>query len=162
MTVAIKIPKNHYQWGDYDGHVFEKKLNVIYDIVVYWKKNLLMFLAGRAEKNYIDKITLLLNAWIQDPAMKHITLKVIMVMPSLILQKPSPRSKVNDHSEALRQKMILWQSGDLLQLLKEAETFQEGLKDSTKPKSIAQLSKKFVEHLEHGEWGTAWRMAYCL
>ena len=43
--------------------------------------------------------------------------------------------------------MILLQSGDLLQLFKETETIQKGLKDSTKPKSIAQLSKKFVEHM---------------
>ena len=43
--------------------------------------------------------------------------------------------------------MILLQSGDLLQLFKETETIQKGLKDSTKPKSIAQLSKIFVEHM---------------
>ena len=46
--------------------------------------------------------------------------------------------------------MILWQSGDLLQLFKEAETIRKRLKDSTKPKSIAQLSKKFVENMNKG------------
>ena len=51
--------------------------------------------------------------------------------------------------------MILWQSGDLLQLLKEAETIQTGLKDSTKPKSIAQLSKKFGEHMNEGNINSA-------
>ena len=85
MAVPINISKNHYKWGDYDGHVFEKNLNLIYDIIVYWKKNLFMFPAGRAGKDYIDEITRLLNAWIQDSAMKHITFKAIMVMPSLIL-----------------------------------------------------------------------------
>ena len=78
-----------------------------------------------------------------------------MVMPSLILQKPSRSSKEKDNSEALRQRMILWQSGDLLQLFKEAETIQKGLKDSTKPKSIAQLSKKFVEHINKGDINSA-------
>ena len=34
-TVLINIPKNHYKWGDYDSHTFEKNLNVIYDIIVY-------------------------------------------------------------------------------------------------------------------------------
>ena len=105
---------------------------------------------SRARKDYTDEITRLLNAWIQDSGMKHNTFKAIMVMPSLILQKPSCNSKAKDHTEALRQKMILWQSGDLLQLFKEAETIQKGLKDSTKPKSIAQLSKKFVEHMNKG------------
>ena len=128
----------------------EKKINVIYDIIVYWKKNLFMVPTGRARKDYTDEITRLLNAWIQDSGMKHNTFKAIMVMPSLILQKPSCNSKVKDHTEALRQKMILWQSGDLLQLFKKAETIQKGLKDSTKPKSIAQLSQKFVEHMNKG------------
>ena len=50
-------------------------------------------------------------------------------------------SKAKDHSEAIQRRMILWQSGDLLQLFKEAETIEKGQKDSIKPKSIAQLSK---------------------
>ena len=107
MAFPINISKNLYKWGDYNGHVFEKNLNVIYDIIVYWKKNLFMLPTGRAGKDYIDEITRLLNAWIQDSAMKHITFKAIMVMPSLILQKPSRNSKVKDHSEALRRRMIL-------------------------------------------------------
>ena len=51
--------------------------------------------------------------------------------------------------------MILWRSGDLLQLFKEAETIQKGLKDSTTPKSIAQLSKKFVENMNKGNINSA-------
>ena len=135
--------------------LLKKNLNVIYDIIVYWKKNLFMLPTGRAGKDYIDEITRLLNAWIQDSAMKHITFKAIMVTPSLILQKPSRNSKVKDHSEALRRRLILWRSGDLLQLFKEAETIQKGLKDSTTPKSIAQLSKKFVEHMNKGNINSA-------
>ena len=48
---------------------------------------------GRAGKDYIDEITRLLNAWIQDSDMKHIRFKAIMVMQSLILQKPSATQK---------------------------------------------------------------------
>ena len=56
----------------------------------------------RAGKDYTDEITRLLNTWIQDSAMKYITFQTIMVMSSLMLQKPSRKSKVKDHSEALR------------------------------------------------------------
>ena len=77
----------------------------------------------------------------------HVT---IMVMSSLILQKPSRNSKAKGQSEVHRRIMILWQSSDLLQLFKETETIQKGLKDSTKSKSIAQLSKKFAEHMNKG------------
>ena len=47
-----------------------------------------------------------------------------MVIPSFILQKPSRNSRAKDRSEPLRRRMILWQSGDLLQLFKEAKTIQ--------------------------------------
>ena len=143
MTAPINIPKNHYKWDDYDGHVFEKNLNVIYDIIIYWKKNLFMLHTGRAGKDYIDEFARLLNAWTQDSAMKHITFKVIMVMRSLILQKTSRNSKAKDHSEALRRRVTLWQSVELLQLFKEAKTIQNRLTYSTKPKSIAQMLKSF-------------------
>ena len=146
MTVSVNILKNHYKWGNYDGHVFEKSLNVIYDIIAYWKKNLFM-LPTTAGKDFIDEITCLLNAGIQYP-MEHITFKVIMVMPSLIPQKSSHNSKGKGHSEAFQRRMILWKSGDLLQLFKEAETIQKGLKESIE--SIAQPSKKFVEHINKG------------
>ena len=155
MTVPINIPKNHYNWSDYDDYVFEKKFNVIYNIMVYWKKNVFMLPAGRAGKDYIDEITRLLNTWIQDSAIKHNTFKAIMVMSSSILKKPSRNSKAKDHSEALQQNMVLRQSGDLLQLFKETGTIQKGIKDSTKPKSIAQLSKKFVEHMNKGNINSA-------
>ena len=78
----------------------------------------------------------------QDFAMKHILLKAVMMMQSLILQKPSGNSKAKDHSEALRGRTTLWESGDLLQLFTEVEIIQ---KRSTKAKWTAQLSKKFSE-----------------
>ena len=51
--------------------------------------------------------------------------------------------------------MVLWQSVDSLQLFKEAEAIQRGLKDSTQPKWIAQWSKKFVEHMNKGNINSA-------
>ena len=42
-----------------------------------------------------------------------------------------------------------------MQLFKEAEAIQKGLKDLTKTKSIAQLSKKFVEHMNKSNINSA-------
>ena len=61
----------------------------------------------------------------QDLAMKHITLKAVMMMQSLILQKPSRNSKAKGHSEALRGRTTPWESGALLQLFTEAEIIQK-------------------------------------
>ena len=71
------------------------------------EEKLIMLLIDQARKDYRDEITRLLNAWTQDSAIKHLTFKAIMVMPSLILQKPSRNSKVKDHSEAFQRRIVL-------------------------------------------------------
>ena len=71
------------------------------------EEKLIMLLIDQARKDYRDEITRLLNAWIQDSAIKHLTFKAIMVMQSLILQKPSRNSKVKDHSEAFQRRIVL-------------------------------------------------------
>ena len=68
-----------------------------------------------------------------------------MIMPSLLLQKPSKESKSKDHLKALEQRMELCQSGDLLELLQESLTIQRNLKSVKGSKTVAQISKKFVE-----------------
>ena len=51
-----------------------------------------------------------------------------MKMPKLLLQKPSKNSKSKDHLKALERRIELWTTGDLLDLLKEAETIHRSLK----------------------------------
>lgn len=63
----------------------------------------------------------------------------IMVMPNLLLEKPAQKLKSKDHLSALDKRMELWESGELLVLLKEAETIQKYLKATNKH----QLSKKY-------------------
>ena len=71
------------------------------------EEKLIMLLIDQARKDYRDEITRLLNAWIQDSAIQHLTFNAIRVMPSLILQKPSRNSKVKDHSEAFQRRIVL-------------------------------------------------------
>ena len=44
---------------------------------------------GKAGKEFSNEITLLPNAWVDDSSLKDIAFKAIMVLPSLLLQKPS-------------------------------------------------------------------------
>ena len=78
-----------------------------------------------------------------------------MVMPSLFLQKPSKVSKSKDHVAALERRLKLWHSGNILELLKEAQTIQEGLKSFMQPKTIAEISKQFAERMQKGNVNSA-------
>ena len=60
-----------------------------------------------------------------------------------LLQKPSKKSKAEDHLKALKRRLESWISGDLLKLLKEAETIQKSLRSKKTSTKIAEISKRF-------------------
>ena len=70
-----------------------------------------------------------MNEWLQESPLKDIAFKAMMVMPNLLLQKPSKNSKAKDHLKALERLLESWISGDLLEL-KEAETIQKSLRSN--------------------------------
>ena len=88
--------------------------------------------SGAAEKKYIEEIIRFLKLWIQDSPLKSIALKAIHVMPALLLQKPSNKSKSKDHVVSLERRLKLWEEGDIRNLLHEGETIQERMKISEK------------------------------
>ena len=71
-----------------------------------------------------------MNEWLQESPLKDIAFKAIMVMPNLLLQKPSKNSKAKVHLKALERRLESRISGDLLELLKEAETIQKSLRSN--------------------------------
>ena len=139
-----------YKWGELDGNVFEKHLHSIYEQIVYWRKNVFLLPTGKLVQSYIEETTRLMNEWVRDSPFKNVAFKAIMVMPSLLLQKPSKVSKCKDHVAALERRLKLWHSGNILELLKEAQTIQNGLKSVAQPKTIAEISKRFAEQMQKG------------
>ena len=78
-----------------------------------------------------------------------------MVIPALLLQKPSGNSKSKDFKQALERRFVWWQQGDLLKLLKESEFIQKRLKSSTPSKNIEAVSKKFSNLMKAGKINAA-------
>ena len=109
-----------YIWGKYKDHEFEKNLSQVYETVVFWRKNLFLLPSGKAGRKFIGKVSRLMSEWLHDSPLKDVTFKAIMVMPSLLLQKPSQKSKSKDHLTALEQRLELWESEEVMELLKES------------------------------------------
>ena len=118
MTFPINIPKNHYKWGDYDGNVFEKNhTRNIWHHCLLEEKLIRASHMSNRERLY---------RW-NHTVVKYMDTRFcyeVYYVPS-------------DNGNVIH----------LLRLFKDTETIQNGLKDSSKPKSVAQLSKKFVEHM---------------
>ena len=79
-------------------------------------------------------------------SLKDIAFKTIMVLPSLLLQKPSKKSKAKDHWAVL----TLWHDGNILELSKEGATTEGTLKSVNTRNTIGEISKNFIKKTKHG------------
>ena len=81
----IETPEVRYKWGRCDSYQFEENLSLVYEKIVYWKKNIFLLPPGHTGKQCIEETTKLMNEWLHDSPSKDIAFKAIMVMPSLLL-----------------------------------------------------------------------------
>ena len=91
-----------------------------------------------------------MNECLHDSPLKDIPFKTIMIMPSLLLQKPSQKSKSREHLKALERRMDLWTSGEILDLIHKEETIQKDLRPSNTPPTVAEISKRFTREMHKG------------
>jgi len=64
----------------------------------------------------------------EESALEPIALTAAMVMPVLLLQKPHPSSKSQDHVACLHRRLDSWKTGDINNLMIEGRTIQHRLK----------------------------------
>ena len=138
----------------YDGNYFSNLIESFYDEGVFWKKNVFEIPSGKAGKAFIRLQTEWLSKFNTDTNFKRISLKVFMILPIILLQKPSARSKAKDHSEALLRCTDWFQSGDIERLIAEGQEIQRRLKPK---KSQQDISKTFSKLMMEGKIDSALR-----
>ena len=77
-----------------------------------------------------------------------------MLLPSLLLQKPSKESKAKEHFEKLKERLNLWYEGKIEKLLSEGRTIQRRLL-SSKRRSDTDVSKIFTKLMLQGKVNAA-------
>ena len=75
----------------------------------------LLLPSGQAGKSFEDEIFRLVNESIRESPLKDIAFKAIMVIPGLLLKKPSRKSKSKDHLTSLENRMKLWHAGGVVE-----------------------------------------------
>ena len=157
-TNDVDILNTNFVWGEKSGHEFARDLDNIYERVVVFKQNLFKLPSGAAGKSYIRECTRLLRSWHSKSNLREVAWKCIMVMPALLLQKPSSTSKSKDHSLALKRRLLAWERGDLHELLRESETIQSRIKSSVPKNSIDAVSRKFASLMKKGNLNAAMKL----
>ena len=140
----ISTPSLRYKWDNYQDYLSERNVSLAYEKIVNWKKNLFLLPSGQAGKSFIDEMSRLINESIRKSPLKDIAFKAIMVMPCLLLEKPSRKSKSIDNLTSLENRMKLWHVREIMELLKEAETILKDLRVSNTLSTIAEISKNLL------------------
>ena len=74
--VVVENEKVLYTWGKYRDIEFEENVSFAYEQIVYWKKNLFLLPTGKAGRHFIDEVTRLINAWVEESPLKRISIRV--------------------------------------------------------------------------------------
>ena len=133
-------------WG---GHTFDELkqiVNSVYEEIVHWRKNLFKLPSGAAGKNYIVEKTRLIQMWVDDQQPTcQIALKLVMIMPALLLQKPCKKSTAKQHTEYLTRRLNMWTIGNFDEMMKEGRGIQQQLKANQGTESADHIAKVFAK-----------------
>ena len=82
-----------------------------------------------------------------------------MIMPALLLQKPSYKSKSKFHNECLARRKIEWENGNFNTLLIEGRTIQKKITEYTRrTKHAENLPRRFAHLMLRGQTTAAMRL----
>ena len=136
------------------GDDFVNLVDSAYNETIFWKKNLFMLPSGKAAKLFILELSFWIDQFNRDTKLQHIALKVFMLLPNLLLQKPSKESKAKEHNTKLADRLQLWKEGKIKLLLKEGRTIQKRITTS-KRRSQTDTSKLFAKLMLQGKVSAA-------
>ena len=152
------VNESTFTWGSCDSATFTNSLNAAYDEAVHWRPNLFKVPYGKAGKSFVSELTRMYKAFATSSAMESIAMKAAVVLPILLLQKPSAKSKAKDHSACLQRRMITWLDGNLNDLVSEGRTIQQHFHKSRQKYSEQRLARSFANLMFEGKTKAAIRL----
>ena len=134
---------------------FIKDVIQCYEEIVHYRRNLFKVPSGKAGKQFIVELSFWIRQFNVASNINSVSLKTFMILPALLLQKPSAKSKAKQHSECLSRRLALWKNGEVIELLKESRLIQKRLQSSRKSKSIDDVSRIFAKLIMEGKISAA-------
>ena len=131
----------------------------IYNEIIHFKSyNMFMPSPGQAMNEMKKEMTRLINNYVMDSTRKNISLKMLMSMPKLLLQKEHRRASAKENNNALKRRMHAWQEGNFEELFWEACTIQERLQERLSTRKERDKARNFRKKMEMGHVRQAARM----
>ena len=147
------VSSTPFHWGDATHQSFCENIGKAYEEQTLWRKNTFSPPSGHAGTEFVKEHTWLLRAYKDRTPMERVALQAVMVMPSLLLQKPYPRAGSKEFSQHLTWRLALWKAGNIKELLEEARTIQSRLPglDRQRGTTTTKLNRRFAALIRKGE-----------
>ena len=112
---------------------------------------------GTAGTAFVNEIARLFQAFADGSSLECVSMKAITLLQTLLLQKPSKKSKTKDHIALLKRRLDLWKDGDFQQLADESRTIQKRLLSRTAPSQSSVDGYIFNSLMSQGKVQSALR-----
>ena len=96
-----------------------------YDEIVHWRKRFFEVPNNSIGKAFVSELAQLLQTFVNSRGAEKDTLYGFMILPALLLQKPTDKCSYKDAGQHLRRRLDLWERKDLQALMEEGECLQQ-------------------------------------
>ena len=100
-------------------------VNIAYEEIVKWRRNIFNILKGSTGKDFISEMTQHIVYWNIKSGNHSFALKAFMIMPSLLLQKHDHKAKEVENKAHLKRILDLLKQGKVDNLLFECRSIQD-------------------------------------
>ena len=155
------IPDEPYpnkDWHDMTGLQLTQTIDNIYDEIVHWRKSLFKLPSGTAGRSFISRLTNSLDHFNRGTEFCRITLKVFMVLPCLLLQKPSRQRKSKDHSKKLEERQQLWNECRIDEFMRENQKTKKKILVKSNNHTLEDSYCNFAKHMWQGKVSAALKL----
>ena len=140
-----------FSWGSLNGADFTKLLDNTYNEVIHWRRNCFSVPTGKDGREFVSEVARLYQAFGSASALESVALKATIVLPILLLQKPSKVSKTKNHVKCLERRLQHWVIGDLEELTREGRTIQQRLPKGRTAGADSNLARTFSNLMFKGK-----------
>ena len=133
-----------FKWGPRDALDFIKDVEHAYERTTKWRKNVFKIPSGQSGKHFTQALSFLFAAYGERSPTECIALKAAAIITPLLLQQPSGKPTYRDNVNHLTRRLLLWDEGNIKELLREGSTIQAQLVISKKVIDDSTLAKRFA------------------
>ena len=146
-----------YKWGVLVGPQIRHTVDLAFEEIVTWKRNIFLVPYGKIGRRFILELARFYQAFADATVLESIAMKICVILPHLLLQKPHQKSRAKEHNSHLSRRMSLWENGQLEDLVNEGRCIQQRINLITRETSVNK-NKMFDQLMSHGRTSAALKL----